>query len=377
MMKTLHKLLVLSLAFIHFGSISCKETQSVSTPNLVLFATGLTSPVCIANAGDSRLFVVNEHGSISIVNSDGSVNPVPFLDISPRIKYGGEEGLLGLVFHPQYKTNGYFYVNYIGIGDSTHISRFNVSATDPNKADPSSEFKLMTIFQPFTNHKGGDLCFGADGYLYLGLGDGGSEGDPDNRAQNLMDYHGKLLRIDVNQGNPYAIPPSNPFFNSTTALKEIWAYGLRNPWRFSFDPLTHDLWIGDVGQNTYEEIDLQPASSTGGENYGWRCYEGNAPYNSVGCSASSAYTFPIYTYPHAPECAIIGGFVDRSNPLSLYGYYFFADYCSDKIWTLHNESGNWVVNDIGQYSPSGSISTGNSTLQALPAVPSIRSTKSS
>ncbi len=350
MMKTLPQILSCLFLLFSFTSVSCKETQAVSSPNLIAFATGLTSPVCITNAGDSRLFVVNQQGKINIVNSDGTVNPVPFLDITSRVKYGGEEGLLGVAFHPQYKMNGYFYVNYIGTGDSTHISRFNVSSTNPDQADPSSEFKLMTIFQPFTNHKGGNLSFGADGYLYIGLGDGGSEGDPNNRAQNLMDYHGKILRIDVNHGNPYAIPTSNPFFNSTTALREIWAYGLRNPWRFSFDPLTHDLWIGDVGQNTYEEIDLQPSTSIEGENYGWRCYEGNASYNTVGCNASPSYTFPVYTYPHASECAVIGGFVNRSNILSpLYGYYFFADYCSDRIWTLHNESGNWVVNDIGRF----------------------------
>lgn len=201
------------------------------------------------------------------------------------------------------------------------------------------------------------MNFGPDGYLYIGLGDGGSAGDPGNRAQNLMEYLGKMMRIDVNQGNPYAIPPTNPFYNSLSALGEIWAYGLRNPWRFSFDRFTGDLWIADVGQNLIEEIDFQPASSAGGENYGWRCYEGNQEYNTAGCPAASAFTFPVYTYPHNPECSVTGGYVFRGSSSSpYYGYYFFADYCSDRIWTLHNASGNWVAEDYGQF-PGNNFST--------------------
>ena len=354
-MKTLYKILCISLCMICLSTVSCMA-QITGTPNLVSFANGLISPVCIANAGDSRLFVIDQHGLIRIIHSDGTVNPIPFLNISNRVTFGGEQGLLGIAFHPQYKTNGYFYVNYVGVSDSTHISRFSVSSTDPDVADPSSELKLMTIFQPYANHNGGDLVFGADGYLYIGLGDGGSGGDPGNRAQNLMEYLGKILRIDVNQGMPYSVPASNPFYNSSNARKEIWAYGLRNPWRFSFDRLTHDLWIADVGETAYEELDLQPASSTGGENYGWRCYEGNVPFNSVGCGSSSTYTFPVYTYPHGPECAVIGGYMNRfSSSSPYYGYYFFADYCSDKIWTLHQVSGNWVVADFGQF-PGNNLS---------------------
>ena len=356
-MNFLNKILALLFLFLQIMNGSCKEVQSIGTSNLVVFASGLISPVCISNAGDSRLFVIDQHGLIMIVDSTGVVNPQPFLDIRAKVTYGGERGLLGLAFHPQYKTNGYFYVNYIGAGDSTHISRFNVNISDSNKADPTGELRLLTIYQPFTNHNGGDLCFGPDGYLYIGLGDGGSAGDPGNRAQNLMEYLGKMLRIDVNNGNPYSIPESNPFYNNTTARKEIWALGLRNPWRFSFDHLTGDLWIGDVGQNAIEEIDYQPSTSKGGENYGWRCYEGNAVYDATGCNSISNYTFPVTTYPHGPECAVTGGFVDRSSVSSpFYGYYFFADYCSDKIWTLHNVAGNWVVRDIGQY-PGNNFST--------------------
>lgn len=347
-MKPLHRILPLLFLMLAFSAARCQNNQSAN--NLVPFATGLNSPVCIANAGDSRLFVVDQTGYIYIIDTGGYVNPQPYLDIHERVTFGGEQGLLGVAFHPQYITNGYFYVNYIGDGDSTHISRFNVSSGNPDIADAQSEFKLMTIFQPFTNHNGGDLNFGPDGYLYIGLGDGGSGGDPGNRAQNPMEYLGKMLRIDVNQGTPYAIPATNPFYNSTTTLGEIWALGLRNPWRFSFDRLTGDLWIADVGQNAVEEIDFQPAASAGGENYGWRCYEGNQEYNSTGCAPASAFTFPVYTYPHGDECSVTGGYVYRGSASShYYGYYFFADYCSDRLWTLHNVAGNWVMEDFGQF----------------------------
>lgn len=317
---------------------------------LVLYASGLTAPVCIANAGDSRLFVVDQHGYIVILNSLGLANAQPFLDIHDRVVYGGERGLLGIAFHPQYSVNGYFYVNYTGTGDSTHISRFKVNVDNADMADPKSEQKLMTIFQPYANHNGGDIQFGPDGYLYIGLGDGGSGGDPGNRAQNSKTFLGKMLRIDVDNGNPYGIPSTNPFTSNSNVLPEIWATGLRNPWRFSFDRLTHDLWIADVGQNKYEEINFQPASSTGGENYGWKCYEGNEPYASDNCSTDTLLTFPVHTIPHGSECSVTGGYVYRGSTTSpFYGHYFFADFCSDKIWTLHREDGRWIKEDFGQF----------------------------
>ncbi len=340
-------LLIILNLFIIFTHIVVGQSANTITP----FASGLNKPVCIANAGDNRLFVVSELGTINIVDTEGNVKTQSFLDIRDRVVYGGERGLLGLAFHPQYPANGYFYVNYIGNGDSTYISRFTVSAGNPDLANPASELKLLTIFQPYQNHNGGDLNFGPDGFLYIGLGDGGSGGDPENRAQNLLDFHGKILRIDVNHGNPYSIPESNPFYNSETALPEIWAYGLRNPWRFSFDRLTGDLWIGDVGQSNSEEIDFQLANSPGGDNYGWRCYEGDLAYNTSQCSPDASFTFPVYTYPHGPECSVTGGYVYRGSTSSpFYGYYFFSDYCSDRIWTLHNESGNWIKEDFGQFS---------------------------
>ena len=337
-----------------FASATSYCQPKVNPTSLILtpFASGFNQPVDISHAGDERLFVVEQAGFIKIVNTAGDVNPVPFLDIDTRVKSGGEQGLLGLAFHPNYPENGFFYVNYTGVGDSTHISRFSVNPVNPDVADADSEMKLMTIYQPYQNHNGGELAFGPDGYLYIGMGDGGSGGDPENRAQNPMEYLGKMLRIDVN-GVPYSIPESNPYYGDPSVLNEIWALGLRNPWRFSFDKLTGDLWIGDVGQNAIEEIDFQPASSKGGENYGWRCFEGNNSFNDDGCLPQNNYVFPVHTYSHSAtnSCSVTGGYVYRGSDYSNYkGKYFFADYCSDKIWTLVNESGTWTATLMGQFS---------------------------
>jgi glucose/arabinose dehydrogenase len=341
---------LLPLLFLIMACSGTSSQKGASVNNLTPFATGLTHPVCISNCGDSRLFITDQSGLIRIVDSSGKVATQPFLDIHERVVFGGEQGLLGLAFHPQYAVNGYFYVNYVGKGDSTHISRFSMVSGNPNLADPQSELKLLTIFQPFTNHNGGDLQFGPDGFLYIGLGDGGSGGDPGNRAQNIKEYLGKMLRIDVDHGNPYSIPASNPFYNNPDALGEIWAFGLRNPWRFSFDRKTGDLWIADVGQNAIEEIDFQPSTSTGGENYGWRCYEGNRVYDNSMRSTNSVLTYPVFTYPHAEECSVTGGYVYRGNPSSpYYGYYFFADYCSDRIWTLHKTDQGWISEEYGHF----------------------------
>ena len=356
-------LLVFITVFITSG---CKEPHNVNvvpiesdSSKMVVYASNLSSPVSITNAGDSRLFVTEQGGRIQIIIPDGEINALPFLDISSKVVFNGERGLLGLAFSPDYASNGYFYVNYVGTGDITTISRFKVSSDNPDIADPQSEVKLLTVKQPFTNHNGGDLVFGPDGYLYIGLGDGGDGGDPGNRAQNPKEYLGKMLRIDVNQGNPYVIPPSNPFYNKSDTLGEIWALGLRNPWRFSFDRLTGDLWIADVGQNAIEEVNFQPVTSAGGENYGWRCYEGNDVYNDSGCPASTTLTFPVYTYPHGSECSITGGYVYRGDLTSAYyGHYFFADYCSDKIWTLHKSGDSWVKQDFGVYAGNGFSSFG-------------------
>jgi glucose/arabinose dehydrogenase len=344
-MKTIRLTVILAICFFVTHHVS---GQGANT--LIPFASGLSKIVGITNAGDNRLFVVGQRGTINIVSSDGIVSSQPFLDISDRVVYGSEQGLLGVAFHPQYKTNGYFFVNYIGKGDSTHISRFKSNPGNQNLADSQTELKLMTIAQPFSNHNGGDLCFGPDGYLYIGLGDGGSGGDPGNRAQNPKQFLGKMLRIDVDNGNPYSIPVSNPYYSSTTVLPEIWAVGLRNPWRFSFDRLTGDLWIADVGQNAVEEVNFQPADSKGGENYGWRCYEGNQAYNSSGCVPNTVFTFPAYAYPQDEECSVTGGYVYRGSASSpFYGKYFFTDYCSDRIWTLHKVGDIWIKEDFGRF----------------------------
>ena len=253
-----------------------------------------------------------------------------------------KRGLLGLAFHPDYENNGYFYLNYTGSGGDTRVSRFSVSS-DPDVADANSEVVLFIQDQPEANHNGGNLEFGPDGYLYIGLGDGGGFDDLDNNAQDTSQLLGKMLRIDVDNGNPYGIPDDNPFIGPDGIPDEIWAIGLRNPWRYSFDALTGDLWIADVGQNIWEEINKQPASSAGGENYGWRCYEGDVSFNTSGCAPIENYVFPVYDYSHANNnCSVTGGFVYRGNEMpEHYGKYFFCDYCSGTFWTLTEDGGNY------------------------------------
>ncbi|HEX6386268.1 MAG TPA: PQQ-dependent sugar dehydrogenase, partial [Anaerolineae bacterium] len=331
--------------------------SSASSPdlNVTVFATGFNQPVDIAHAGDGRLFVVERAGVIRVVESDGTVLPAPFLDISNQVdKSHSEEGLLGLSFHPDYPQTPYFYVNYTNPQDGTRISRFTVSA-DANVADADSEEILLTVNQPQENHNGGDLNFGpGDGYLYIGLGDGGGSGDNHGNignGQNKMTLLGKILRINVDSDSPYTIPPDNPFVDEANARGEIWALGLRNPWRFSFDRATGDMYIGDVGQNTREEIDYQPAGSGGGENYGWRCYEGNLPFNTTDCSDASAYVFPIFDYPRSEGRAVTGGFVYRGSRYpALVGYYLFADFGSGNFWTALRNGNDWTVESHGTLS---------------------------
>ncbi|MEZ4874551.1 MAG: PQQ-dependent sugar dehydrogenase [Flavobacteriaceae bacterium] len=344
---------ILFLLFL-FGSV-LMNAQEIS---IELFAENFNSPLHVQNAGDDRLFVVEQFGKIKILNPDGTVNPTSFLDISGQISSGGERGLLGLAFHPDYANNGYFYVNYtktVGSNLYTQISRFSVSTADPDVANPNSELQLLEYLQPFSNHNGGCLAFGPDGFLYIASGDGGSGGDPGNRAQNTELLLGKLLRIDVDNpsgGNNYGIPADNPFANDPPNAPEIWAYGLRNPWRFSFDFTENNLWIGDVGQNAIEEID-KVATTEAGLNYGWRCYEGDTPFNTTNCPDPSELTFPIAQYTHAGgSCSITGGYVYRGTTYNnIAGLYFFGDYCSGKIGSVDannvlvdygNFPGNWV-----------------------------------
>ncbi len=292
-------------------------------------AQGLSAPVFLtAPPGDrDRLFVVERGGAIRIVRA-GSVLSAPFLDVAGVITAGGEQGLLGLAFHPGYASNGRFYVNYTDTLGHTQIVRYRVSA-NPDVADPGSAFPILTVEQPYSNHNGGMIAFGPeDGMLYVGMGDGGSGGDPQNHGQNRMTLLGDLLRLDVDVGSPYAIPADNPFVGSLSVANEIWASGLRNPWRFSFDAANGDLYIGDVGQGEREEVSYQPASSDGGENYGWRIMEGTRCYNpSSGC-ATTGLTLPIHEYDHSDGCSITGGYVYRGGAYpALQGRYFFADYC--------------------------------------------------
>lgn len=329
----------------------------IAQPNISLqsFVTGLTLPVDVAHCGDDRIFVVQRNGIIRIIKN-GVLQTKPFLDIDARVNSGGgEQGLLGLAFHPDYAENGYFFVNYTyddpdatGTGDwNTRVSRFQVSAENPDSAVASSEMVVLPLVQPFDNHNGGDLDFGPDGYLYIPFGDGGDGGDPGNRAQNPQNLLGKMLRIAVDS-LPYTIPPDNPFVNDPNTLDEIWAIGLRNPWRFGFDRLTGDIWIGDVGQGTREEVNFEPANSGGGVNYGWRCYEGNVPYNTSGCAAIGTYEFPVFDYDNnSLGCSVVGGRVYRGCRYpNMYGYYFFNDYCSGRFWEIHDSSGTFVQHQL-------------------------------
>lgn len=326
-------------------------TSIAQTITLTPFATGFSDPVEIAHCGDDRLFVVEQGGAIKIVNSDGSVNSDNFLNLSSIISTGSERGLLGLAFHPDYESNGYFFVNYTNTSGNTVIARYSVS-DDSNIADASSGLILLTINQPFSNHNGGCIKFGPDGYLWISMGDGGSGGDPNNYGQNKNSLLGKMLRISVDGDEmPYGIPEDNPFTNSAQGEDEIWAYGLRNAWKFSFDRETNEVWIADVGQNAIEEINKMP-STDAGLNYGWRCYEGDQGYNTSGCSDASMMTFPIAQYTHGSgRCSITGGYVYRGSQYTdIYGLYFFADYCSNHIGVvdetgsltfLNNYSGNF------------------------------------
>jgi len=297
--------------------------------------SGLEAPVDVQNASDGsgRLFIIEKRGRIRILQND-QILPRPFLDIQSEIdSQHSEQGLLGLAFHPDFAQSGLFFVNYTDLDGNTVIARFHVPPGDPNRADPASEADLLQVDQPYVNHNGGGLTFGPDGYLYIGLGDGGSGGDPHGNGQNLQTMLGKMLRIDVDHGEKYSIPADNPF-SLTGGLPEIWAYGLRNPWRFSFDRLTGDLFIADVGQDAWEELDFVAAGTPGGMNFGWSYYEGSHAYKGQP-AADVPFTWPITEYSHAEGCSITGGSVYRGMELPEWqGVYFYGDYCSGNVWGL-------------------------------------------
>lgn len=319
------------------------------------FATGLARPVDLAHADDDRLFVVEQRGTIRIIDADGQVSSDFFLDIRDRVddtEY--ERGLLGLVFHPDYASNGYFYVNYTGANGTTHLARFSVSASNPDQADANSEKTLLTVGQPFSNHNAGDLAFGPDGYLYAALGDGGAGGDPQAHGQDLSTLLGSILRLDVDEGDPYAIPADNPFVNEANARDEIWSYGWRNPWRISFDRQTGDMWIGDVGQGEWEEISYEAAGTPGGGNYGWRCYEGNATYNLAGCNGSG-FVAPVFEYDHGAGRSVTGGYVYRGSQYpGLQGYYVLGDFATGDFWAIRPDGGGgWQSFALGTFAAFG------------------------
>lgn len=316
--------------------------QNPVTVGLEQFTIGLSNPVAITHAGDERLFVVEQAGYIQILDAEGVASTTPFLDIHTRVKSGGEQGLLGLAFAPNYSETGFFYVYYIhGTGSgSSRISRFNVSA-NPDVADEASEQILFTWPQPYTNHNGGDIHFGPDGYLYIGFGDGGNGGDPQGHAQNFTDPLGDMIRIDVSDPDTtYTIPPTNPFANATgDTLQEIWASGLRNPFRWGFDALTGDLWIGDVGQNAYEEVDHWPAGEqyNSHPNFGWNCYEGLHDFDPDGCVGLTNYVPPVAEHAQSTFgwYSLIGGRVYRGAEFPrLEGRYLYTDYVGGQFYSL-------------------------------------------
>jgi uncharacterized protein (TIGR03437 family) len=319
--------------------VSCVSAQDV---RLVQVASGFGSPTDIQDPGDNsgRLFLVAQDGVIRVFRN-GVLLAQPFLNIRSKITSDGERGLLGLAFPPGFAQKQRFYVDYTDLQGDTVIAMYRVSS-NPDVADAASETVLLHITQPFANHNGGQVKFGPDGYLYIAMGDGGSTGDPQHNGQSLTTLLGKILRIDVESApGSVRIPPDNPFVNTSNARAEIWAYGLRNPWRFSFDRANGDLWIADVGQNAYEEVDFRPASSRGGENYGWNIMEGNHCFASS-CNTSGLVP-PIAEYTHADGCSISGGFVYRGLRWpGLRGIYFYGDYCSGKIWGVARQGNTWV-----------------------------------
>jgi hypothetical protein len=318
--------------------LACSGTEpEAPTIRLIEIARGIPSPVYLtAPPGDARLFIVEQGGRLRIIEN-GELVETPFLDIRDSTVGGGESGLLGLAFHPQYATNGFFYVNYTDLAGDTRIARYQVSP-DRNVANPSSADSILYFDQPFSNHNGGHVLFGPDGMLYIPTGDGGDGGDPFGNGQNPATLLGKILRIDVDGGDPYAIPPDNPFATSGAGLPEIWALGLRNPWRVAFDPPSGLLYVADVGQNQWEEVNVQPATAAP-LNYGWDVMEGAHCFSTTPCNASGLI-MPAVEYNHSDGCSITGGYVYRgaAEP-ALDGQYFYADLCSGWIRSFRFEGG--------------------------------------
>jgi len=354
-----NKILFTALLFLVFKSfLNAQIVLHNAFPNLEF-----SKPIDLQHAGDGtdRIFIVEQEGIIKVFPNSGSVTSAnTFLDITDIVSTGSERGLLGLAFHPDYENNGYFYVNYtVGNPTRTRISKFDVSSTNPDAADKNSEINLITFNQPYTNHNGGWMAFGPnDSCLYIATGDGGSAGDPGDNAQDVTNFLGNILRIDVDNqdaGKPYSIPLDNPFYNSTgDTIREIFAWGLRNPWRNSFDPVTGWLWAADVGQSGLEEIDI----IENGKNYGWRCYEGTQEYNTSGCNYPE-YVNPIWEYDHNDGCSVTGGYVYRGQNIpGLIGKYIYGDYCQKTVWSLEYDGIAPTVNQLVLTAPGRIVSFG-------------------
>lgn len=332
-----------SLLLVGLGALFATPAIAQRPLDREFVASGLGDAIYVVNApGDrERLFVLDQDGNIWLLKN-GVKQGTPFLNVTSLTSSSGERGLLGLAFHPDYQSNGYFFINYTNNGGDTRVDRVTVSA-NPDLADAGSRTNILSLSQPFSNHNGGCIQFGPDGYLYIATGDGGSAGDPGNRAQNPLNLLGKMLRIDVDNGLPYTIPASNPFVGTPGTADEIWSLGLRNPWRFNFDSETGDMYIADVGQNKYEYVHVEHAGDPGGRNYGWRIIEGNHCYNpSSGCNFAGL-ELPIYEYDHTffPNfrCSIIGSEVYRGRAMAtMDGRYFFSDNCSRELWSIRYNS---------------------------------------
>jgi glucose/arabinose dehydrogenase len=344
-------MLALTLVLVGYAPSAAAQAAPLDPVPLALerVADGFAKPTQIANAGDGsdRLFVVEKPGVITIIR-EGRVLPEPFLDINRAVKTAGnEQGLLGLAFHPDYETNGLFFVDYTDNQGDVTVARFRVSADDPDRADPESGEVLLVVDKPYDDHNAGMLAFGPDGFLYISVGDGGAPAEPERNAQRTTTMMGKLLRIDVDRathGRLYAIPPDNPYVEDDLSAPEIWALGLRNPWRFSFDRATGDLFIADVGLWASEEVNIQPAGAPGGRNYGWNIVEGEICHDlerEERC-ASDRLTPPVFIYHHEMGCAIVGGYVYRGEEIpALHGRYLFGDYCMGRIWVMAEQDGVW------------------------------------
>lgn len=321
---------------------SCARAETI---DFMLLASNLNRPVAITHSGDNRLFITEQAGQIKIIEA-GQLLTEPFLNITDLVQAGGERGLLSLAFHPNYQQNGFFYVNYTNKSGTTTISRYTVT-DNPNIADANSAKIILQIAQPFSNHNGGQIVFGPDGYLYIGTGDGGAGGDPHNNGQNLLSLLGKMLRIDVDNSvdssDTYTIPEDNPFVSVDNAQPEIWAYGLRNPWRFSFDSQTGNLFIADVGQSKFEEVNFQPSDSKGGENYGWRFMEAESCFSPKQNCNDGSLTLPVLSYSRDEGTAITGGYVYHGQIIkSLQGQYIYGDFANGRVWAASQSGSKWT-----------------------------------